>query len=254
MNIEKKLKDYKETVKIVPNEQNIEKTIKKSIDVFCSMEQERSLTYSEFLWIQLRMIRKRWWFFQLLLLSALWTVLLLLQGEQRTQRLMGVVASLFTILVIPELWKSQTYQSMEIESTSYFSLRQIYSSRLLLFGIVDIILVTFFCGLSFIVLHVTLSQILVQFIFPMVVTTCICFGILCSKYPFSEMIAVIMCIVWSTVWLLIVLNTRIYEVITFPLWLTFLGISLVFLVFTIYRTLYSCNKYWEVSFNGIDIR
>ena len=117
---------------------------------------------------------------------------------------MGVEAALFIILIIPEFWKSQTYQSMEIETASYFSLRQIYSARMLLFGIVDILLITFFCWLSFAALNVTLSQILVQFIFPMAVTACICFGMLCSKHPFSETVAVMMCIGWSGIWMFIV--------------------------------------------------
>lgn len=245
MNLEEKLKNYKETVIIVPNEQNIKETIKKSIDVFCSVEQERLLNYWEFLWAQSRLIRKRWWLFQLILLSVLGAALPSLQGGYYTQRYMGVAASLFIILIIPEFWKSQTYQSMEIESVSYYSLRQIYSARMLLFGIVDIVLITFFCWLSFAALNVTLSQILVQFIFPMVVTACICFGMLCNKHPFSETVAVMMCTVWSGIWLLVVLNERIYTAITYPLWLTFLVIALLFAAFTIYRTLYCYNDYWE---------
>lgn len=81
------------------------------IGVFCCAEQERLLNYWEFLWAQLKLIRKRWWLFQLILLFALWTSLSSLQGEYRTQRFMGVAASLFIILIIQEFWKSQTYQS-----------------------------------------------------------------------------------------------------------------------------------------------
>lgn len=245
MNLEEKLKDYKANIKVIPNEQNIKETVKKSIDVYCLAEQERLLAYWEFLWVQLRLIRKRWWVFQLLLLSALWAALPSLQGRQPAQRYMGVEAALFIILIIPEFWKSQTYQSMEIETVSYYSLRQIYAARMLLFGIVDIVLVTFFCWLSFAALNVTLSQILVQFIFPMVVTAGICFGMLCSKHLFSETVAVMMCIGWSGIWLYIVSNEKIYTAITYPLWLAFLGIALLFAAFTIYRTLIGCEGYWE---------
>lgn len=253
MNLEKILNDYKENIKVTPNEHNIKETVKKSIKVYCFAEEERLLTYWEFLWTQLCLIRKRWWLFQLLLLSVLWTVLPSVHGEQTIQRIMGVTASLFIILIIPEFWKSQTYQSMEIEAISYYSLRQIYAARMLLFGIVDIVLITFFGVLSSITLNVALSQFLVQFIFPMSVTACICFGILCSKHPFSEMTAVMMCILWTAVWLLIVLNEKIYATITFPLWITFLGVTIFFLTVTIYRTLYHCNNYLEVNGNGIDI-
>lgn len=36
------------------------------------------------------------------------------------QRSLGVIASLFVILVIPEFWKNCSNKSMEIEAVSYF--------------------------------------------------------------------------------------------------------------------------------------
>ena len=141
MNLEKVLKDYGESIKIIPNEQKVAETIRKSMEAYCLTEQERFLTYWEFLWAQLRLIRKRWWLFQILLLILLWAVLPSVQVEQLEQRILGVVASLFIILIIPELWKNQTYQSMEIEATSYYSLRQIYAARMLLY--------TWHCGYCF---------------------------------------------------------------------------------------------------------
>lgn len=234
MNFERKLKDYKENMKRIPDEQSIEETVKKSIEVFCSIEQERLLSYWEFLWEQLRLIQKRWWIFQFLLLFILWLALPSLRSVQSMQRVLGVIASLFVILIIPELWKNQTYHAMEIEVASYYSLRQIYAARMLLFGIVDIVLITFFCISSSIIWHMAFSQLIVQFILPMVVTSCICFGILCSRYPFSETFAVTMCILWSAAWIFVVLNETIYVLITFPLWITMLGIALIFLIITIY--------------------
>lgn len=254
MNFERKLNDYKETMKIIPDEQRIETTIRNSIDVFCLVEQERLLSYWGFLWSQFKLIQKRWWVIQFVLLFALWVSLPSMESVQLMQRVMGVMASLFVILIIPELWKNQTYHSMEIEATSYYSLRQIYAARMLLFGVVDIVLITLFCAMSSIVWNVTFSQLIVQFILPMVGTSCICFGILCSKYPFGETFAVIMCILWSAVWLFVVLDETMYALVMFPIWMTILGIAFAFLVFTIYRTIYGCNNYWEVSSNGIDIR
>ena len=254
MNFERKLNDYKETIKIIPNEQRIEETIRKSIDVFCAVEQERLLSYWSFLWVQFKLIRKRWWIFQFLLLFALWISLPSIQNEQSMQRTMGIIASLFVILIIPELWKNQTYRSMEIECTSYYSLRQIYAARMLIFGIVDVVLITLFCGLSSVVWNVAFSQLVVQFILPMVITSCICFRILCSKYPYGETFAVMMCILCSAVWVFIVLNEMIYTLIAFPLWFAILGIALVFLMFTVYRTISCCNNYWEANSNGIEVR
>lgn len=247
MDPERKLREYKNSIKIIPNEQKITETVRKSIQVYCYVEQERILTYWEFLWTQLRLIRKRWWLLQMLLLFLLWAVLPSLQIEQLEQRILGVAASLFIILIIPELWKNQTYQSMEIEATSYYSLRQIYAARILLSGSVDIVLITIFCMSAAFTLDLLFSQLFMQFLFPMTVTAAICFGILCSKYPFNETTAIMMCIAWSAIWLLVILNEKIYTAITFPLWLIFIGITFAFLVYAIYRTLHCCNHYWEVK-------
>lgn len=254
MNLDDKLRKYKNTIEIIPNEQNIEKTVLKSIEAFCLAEQERVLNYWEFLWEQLKLIRKRWWALQLLVLFFSWLMIPSLQEYQLTQRSLGAISALFVILIVPELWKSQTYQSMEIEAASYYSLRQIYSARMLLFGMVDMVLITAFLLCSSLAWKLSFEQLLVQFIFPMLVTSCICFGTLCSKYPFSESIAVIMCVAWSIIWWLLMMNERVYALISFPLWLTFLGLAFAFFVFTIYRTLHNCNNYWEVNINGIDFR
>lgn len=250
MDLERKLKAYKDSIKIIPNEQEIAETVRRSIEAYRFAEQERILTYWEFLWAQFRLIRKRWWLFQILLLILLWAVLPSVQVEQR---ILGVVASLFIILIIPELWKNQTYQSMEIEATSYYSLRQIYAARMFLFGIVDIVLITIFCMSAAFTQNISFSQLFVQFIFPMTVTAAICFGILCSKFQFSETTAVTMCIAWSAIWLVVILNEKIFTAITFPLWLVFIGIAFSFLVYAIYRTLHCCNLYWEVKSNEIGI-
>ena len=69
------------------------------------------------------------------------------------QRSLGVIASLFVILVIPEFWKNCSNKSMEIEAVSYFSLKQVYAARTLLFGIADTLLLTVFCGAATVGLH-----------------------------------------------------------------------------------------------------
>lgn len=254
MDLEKKLRDYGKSIKITPDEQKVRETIKKSMESYCLAEQERFLTYWEFLWAQLRLIRKRWWLFQLFLLILLWAVLPTIKTEQLVQRIFGMAASLFIILIIPELWKNQTCQSMEIEAASYYSLRQIYAARMLLFGIVDIVLITLFCTSAAVRMELMFSQLLVQFLFPMTVTAAVCFGVLCSRYPFSETAAMMLCIAWNAVWLGIILNEKIYAAVTFPLWLAFVGAAFVFLAITVYRTLRGCDHYWEVKTNEIGFR
>ena len=254
MKLEKKLKAYREHRNIIPDERNIAETVRKSIETYYFAEQERLLTYREFLWTQFWLIRKRWWFFQSLLLVLLWVALPSVQGGRIMPRIFGVAASLFIILIIPELWKNRTSRSMEIEAASYYSLRQIYAARMLLFGIVDIALILIFCTLTAMTTNILFSQLLLQFLFPMVVTTAICFGILCSRHSFGEATAVMLCIAWSSTWLIVILNEKIYAAITLPLWIAFSGIAFVFLAFAVYRMLHYCNHFMEVKSYGTGFR
>ncbi len=252
MNWEKELRSYGTTIRVTADEGRMKETVGKAMDIFCAAEQGRMLTYREFLWEQLLWMRKRWWCLQAMLLFLLWISFPYLEHMRSAQRAIGIAASLFVILVIPELWKSRTCQLMETEAVSYYSLRQIYASRMLLFGIADIVLVTLFCGLFSAAWDMALPQLLIHFIFPMTVTACICFGTLCSKYFFSEKTAVILCMAWSMVWGSIILNEKIYASITLPLWVLLFGAAFCFFSYVVYRILYNCNSYWEVNLNGSD--
>ncbi len=252
MELEEQLKAYSKKVQALPEEKHIQETIQKSRETFYAREQEKVLTYQEFLWVQLNLIQKRWWLFQVVLLFLLWVFLSSVQESLYVQRSMGITASLFVIFVIPEFWKNRTCQSMEIEAASYYSLNQIYSARMLLFGMVDMVLIVVFCGAASVSLHFALTELLVQFLFPLVVTACICFGILCSKHSFHEMVAIALCIIWSAVWWLIILNDNLYSAIVFPLWLALFGIALVFLSITVYRSINGSTKYLEVNLDGIE--
>lgn len=252
MTFEEKLKIYKKTVPFSKREEHIQRTVQKAKAAFYISAQEKVLSYHEFLFAQLAIIQKRWWFFQAFILSLFWFSFRLSVEMEAVQRSLGVTASLFMILVIPELWKNQNSQSMEIEAASYYSLRQIYAARMTLFGIVDVVMVTLFCGLASTVLNLAMTELLTQFLFPMVVTACICFGVLCSKHHFSEFAAIGMCMMWSTLWWLLMLNEAIYRTITMPVWMGLIGLALSFLIFVIYRTLNNCNNYLEVNLNGIE--
>ena len=204
------------------------------------------LPYHEFLWMQLRAMQKRWWLLQFLLLTMLWLILSSVQEELYITRSMGVAAPLFVILIIPELWKNRTYGCMEIEAVTYYSLRQVYAARMLLFGITDVFLLTIFCGTASVGLHYDLSHLLVQFLFPLAVTACICFGILCSRRCLSETTAIFLCIIWSAGWLFIVLNNEVYKRVAIPVWGALLCGMILFLVFAVCRVIHTGNQYLEV--------
>lgn len=251
MNLKEKMDEYKQQLEVIPKEEKVLDTIRKSKEVFYQREQEKVLTYWEFLWTQFRLVKKRWWLLQIILLVSIGILLPSIQEEHYMQRCLGVTGVLFVILVIPELWKNRTYYCMEIEASSYYSLRQIYATRVLLFGIVDVLFLTIFCGMMHGSLHFAFAELVVQFLFPMVITACICFGLLCNKYSYSEATSIMLCIIWSAVWWLITVNEKIYTVIVLPIWLGLFGIAILFLSVVIYKTLHDCNKCWEANFDGI---
>lgn len=235
------------------SEERIQETVRKSMEAFFASEQERMLSYREFLWLQFKLIRKRWWIFQFLLLFVTGVVLVSAYEESYVGRVMGIMASIFVILIIPELWKNRSCRCMEIEEASYYSLRQIYSARMVLFGIVDVFLLTVFCGFMTMGLHAEFTKLLVQFFMPMLVTACICFGTLCNRYILEEAAAILLCVLWCAVWLVITLQEKIYATVTLPIWMACIGCSFGFLCFMVRRSLSQCGSYWEVGFDEIRI-
>lgn len=254
MKLEERMETYKRKTVIRADEEKILDTIQKSKAAFYKKEQERMLTYMEFLWTQFGQLRKRWWLFQILLLTTAGFLLSSIQeegGKYYMQRTIGVIGVLFVVFVIPELWKNRACCCMEIEASSYYSLKQIYAARLLLFGVVDVLLLTMFCETMKRSLCFTFTELLVQFLFPVVVTACICFGMLCNKYSAGEVVSIALCFIWSGIWWLILLNENIYEAIVLPVWLCLFGIAILFLAFAVYKTVCNCSKYWEGNVSGI---
>lgn len=253
MNLKKQLRTYDHEAQIRPREEHIIQTIERSEETFFAAEQNLFLSYPEILRFQFRLIQKRWWLLQLGLLLGLWTVLLLTREEIYTQRCMGAAASLFVILLMPELWKNRSSHSMEVEGASYYSLRQIYAARMLIFGIIDIALITLFCQATSQWLYYDLNQLLIQFLFPMSVTACICFHTLHSRHIRSESFAVILCLMWSLIWLLVLLNETVYALISLSVWFAMSALALCYLSISIYQAIHSCDTYWEVSLDEVEL-
>ena len=247
MDIEKLLD--KERMEIVPEEAEIQMVIQKSKKAFLENESKQLLSYHEFIFNQLHMIRKRWWIIQFVVLYLAWLFRSTENEMFYMRRGMGIFAALFAIVLAPELWRNLSNRCMEIEIASYYSLHQIYAARILLFGVVDVILLTAFIGTAHYLLHVALTDLITQFLLPLTVTACICFVAL-GKQRSNEWIAIGLCLLWSGLWWAIAANERLYSAITIPILLSVFVFTALFMVITIYRLLKNCNKYMEVTLNG----
>ena len=246
--LEQQLVEYRENRRLLPpRKEHMQCTVKTSVAAFEQAGRERRMGFFEFLFCQSAYIQKRWWLFQMATLAVLWGILRLEQSSWYMQRCMGVLAPVFIIMVIPELWKNRSCSSMEIEGTAYFSLRQVYAARMLLFVMADLSFLSVFLVLTAATLQITLGELVIHFFLPMSVTCCISVGMLCSRRWGAESFAVGLCLVWIAVWNLMILKDSVYQMISAPMWLGAILGTGIYLVFAVRRVLKDCRNYWEVG-------
>jgi hypothetical protein len=216
---------------------NIQDTVEKSMDIFYKVEKNRKLSYLDFLYFQARQINKWWWLTQFVLLAACILFAHLCIDTYTFQRSMGIFASLFIVFILPELWKDRRTGSSELESTMYYSLHSIYSARLVLFSLLDAILLIPFSFILILTGKVNGFQLTAQFFVPLVITAALCFSMLCSTRIYHETIATVLCLSFSALWWLLTMNSRIFNSLYAPAWLAILTVSLIFLIWSVYRTI-----------------
>lgn len=214
---------------------------------FYENEARGSLTKIEFLYQQSQYIQKRWWVLQGFVLFGLWCVLTGVGSDNYVRRCMGITAPLFVVLIIPELWKNRQTNAMEVECASFFSLRQIYAVRLMIFTAVDLIFLSVFSLMSVCTAKLTVQDLMVQFFLPFSVTCCICFQTLYSRRLHSEILSMFLCMLWSAVWLMVVQNDSIYGTVSVSIWNALLVLSALYLGYCIRRGQKKCDTAWEAG-------
>lgn len=220
---------------IACDESKIRKTVDASIAAFITGESERTVSHMEFLYQQSKYIRKHLWILQGVLLACVYLLLCHVQTGFFTRRILGLTGPLFVILVLPELWKNRSYNAMEVECTTLYTLRSIYAARLTLFAGMDILLLSAFFAGSSLLARITLWEMLVQFLLPFNVTCCICFRTLYSKRINSEALSLLLCVVWAGMWSLFTLNDAVYHAISVPTWISMLAVSFLYMGYTLCR-------------------
>ena len=223
----------------------IDTTVIKSKTAFYESEVQNSLTRIEFLYQQGQYIHKRWWVLQGILLLALWRFLKITNSGYYMQRSMGVAAPVFVVLVIPELWKNRCANAMEVECASYFTLRQVYAARLMLFAAVDLILLSVFGVMTVYMNKLTVQELMIQFFLPFSVTCCICFQALYNKWLNSESLSMALCMFWCGLWILVVLDKSIYTMVSVKAWNVLLVLSVLYLGYCIRNGQKKCDETWE---------
>ena len=221
------------TYDVLINEDNVRDTIAVSKSAFLSGEAEKMVSPGEFLFLQSRLIKKHWWFLQGLLLTFVCLFLCHIETDYLIRRALGLAGPLFMILILPELWKNRNFDAMEVECTTYYTIRSIYAARLTLFAGVDILLLSVFFAAASAIAKITLWEMLIQFVLPFNVTCCICFRTLYAKRIRSEALAMLLCILWTGIWAILIMSNSVYSVISVPMWIAALAASLLGMCYTL---------------------
>lgn len=244
MEVDKIIRNSK--LKVFAGEKEINSLVEASKKLFLQQESRYLLSYRDFILTQFKMIQKRWWLFQFIILCLAWQILASEEEVFYIHRSMGIFASLFVILFLPELWRNITNRCIEIEMTSFYSLNKIYAARLMLFGGVDIFFLTVFSGGVYFILGVSITDLIIQFLLPAAVTACICLIVFSTRNK-SKGLTIGLCSAWTILWWMLATNEVIYSFLAGPIWLAFFLIVCSVLFFTIYKFF---KNYREGDFYG----
>lgn len=162
------------------------------------------------------------------------------------QRLMGAGACLFAIFLVPEIWKNRKNQAMEIEGATYYSLRQVCMARILLFGFMDLLIVTAFAVSVVFTVRISVQMFAVNFLIPFNVTGAICFRFLYCKRSESEYLAAAGCFLFMILWVFIISREEIYCKISGAVWCAALILSIMYLIYVVKRSQSFYGKIYEV--------
>jgi hypothetical protein len=236
MNVGKLLdNNLRKSSRIIPDENAINNTVKRAKEAYWIGETERYVSWPEFIYQQMFYINKMWWLFQAVVLLLLWLLLKYAVSGMYAERCMGITAPIFVILFLPELWKNYNYQSMEIEGAAFYSLQKVMAARMLLFGMIDLVLLTAFMGIGVASTEITMREMIIQFILPMVVTTCICLRLFTGHFARGMVPSIIASLFWLTLWTLVVLREDIYSKISTSIWIILIIFALLYMCYCIYR-------------------
>lgn len=243
---QKKINEYK---KLIQNhyvrDTSVERVVNQCEAIMAERGNDR-ISYYEFLYEQAGYIEKKWWVMQSIVLMFLWYLLLDNGMNGNVERMIGNLAAVFAILIIPEIWKNRRYSSVAIEKASYYSLRDICAARILLFAAADMIMVSIFFVLTLYTVRIAAYRLAVDFLVPFFVSCSICFRLLCSRRKGMEYVTVVLCGIWSVVWFTIVANDMIYGRVSGLVWIGLILLSFGYLIFCIQKSLSDCEMVWEV--------
>lgn len=204
------------------------------------------LSYFDFMLLQMRLIKRQWWALQGIVLFLAWAGLVCMGTSWYTQRGMSIVATLFVILAIPELWKNRETKSIEIEEASYYNLRHVYGAKMLSFGLVDVVFLSIFGIITINTQDYLITDFLKQFILPIMISTILCLVALSFGRKLSELFTAMLCMAVDAVWIAVAMNDTVYDMISPAIWIVMFLAGSIIITILIYNLMREGQRCLEV--------
>lgn len=243
--LRKAASEYREKSEQFSNEKLAE-TILLAQKIAASQCAAERLNYFDFMILQMRLIKRQWWVLQGIALFVAWTGLACMGTSWYTQRGMSIVAALFVILAIPELWKNRETKSIEIEEASYYNLRHVYGAKILSFGLVDVVFLSIFAIITINTQEYPVTDFLKQFIFPVMISTILCLVTLSFSRKLTELFTAMLCMAVDAVWIAIAMNDTVYDMISPAIWIAMFLAGSVIITILIYNLMREGQRCSEV--------
>uniref|UniRef100_I5AR94 ABC-2 family transporter protein n=1 Tax=Eubacterium cellulosolvens (strain ATCC 43171 / JCM 9499 / 6) TaxID=633697 RepID=I5AR94_EUBC6 len=251
--IEELLRTIQQTNDCEPSRGGIDRTIYRACEILDTVTQVKRIGFIEFVANQIRFMKKKWWILQSILLFFACEWISISGDTDYTYRGLSILASLFVILIIPEFWKNIECGSFEIEEASVFDLRSVYAAKFIAFGVVDTVLLTFFCVLATQLQGFLFADVLKQFVFPVMIAAAICLLSFSSKKRYSEVTTMMLCVISNLAWMILAMNESVYSEITPLVWIGLFGFCSFIIIYCVSKSLRRSGEYWEVWIHGLGV-
>ncbi|OPJ61444.1 hypothetical protein [Clostridium oryzae] len=233
------------------SQKKLEETVLKSKSIFEENAQKKKASEWEFLISQFFIIKKSFWILQALVIVIFISWVNIFNSSEISGDVsvyFAVFVPLFVISAIPEVWKNIQFRALEIENTTYFTLKKVYVARILIIGMYDLLLASILlCTIAYIT-STPLYMLIIYFLVPFNTTCCICFIALGSKRRLnSSSFAVSLCTIWTGICYGLAKNIKIYEMVQEKLWYVLIMLSFVYLFRVMTKAISDTKMYFEVS-------
>lgn len=236
----------------LPSRAKLDETILLSKKCIRAMQQEQEPSMFEFLLTQLRFISRKSILAQLLLFLVSSAVICISEDVPKQADLfISILIPLMVILAVPELCKSQRFETVSVEACTRYGMKKVYLARFLILGMMNLIVTTALTALGSGVLCIPMYELAIHFLVPYNSSLIICLTMMSfKKTRFSEVPALAANMIWSTILFAAILYFDIYERMALAAWAALLFLSLFYLCFIIKKILNESEYELEVIHAG----